>query len=78
MNEPYQTTGGLSNPALQGFRKMKPYSTDDNLLLKYVHKKFGVATIKTTFLKDRENIKQETNLPHRQEYTLIKKCLIYA
>jgi hypothetical protein len=64
MSEPHQRV--LSNPAPQGFSRRKTYFTDENLILKYVHKKFGVTTISTQIIEDKQNLIQEANRNHRQ------------
>ena len=63
MKEPHKTSIVLSNPELQVLKRRKTYSTDENLILNYVHKKFRVTTIKTEMLD--ANIIQEANLRHR-------------
>jgi hypothetical protein len=65
---------------LEELKRRQTYVTNENLILKYVHKKFRVSTIKTEMLD--ENIIREANL--RLRYVLsrwyfieIYKCIYF-
>ena len=62
----------LSNPVLEELKRRQTYVTNENLILKYVHKKFRVSTIKTEMLD--ENIIREANL--RLRYVLFRSYFI--
>ena len=49
-----------------GVKRKKTYFIDENLILKYVHKKFGETTIMTEFTKERKNTLNQGNHSIRQ------------
>ena len=48
--------------------KSFPYPGNENLILKYVHKKFRLAPVKTALSKERDNDIDETNCYNRQDH----------
>ena len=64
MCEPHPASEGLSNLSTQGMKRKKTYFTDENIILKYVNRPVGGATVQT----HREKIIQEANLNYRQEW----------
>ena len=71
--KPHQTNVVLSNPVLEELKRRQTYVTNENLIFKYVHKKFRVSTIKTEMLD--ENIIREANLRLRYAGGILLKYI---
>ena len=48
------TNIGCNNLEQHGVKRKKTYFIDDNLILKYVHKKFGETTVMTELSEERK------------------------
>ena len=64
--EQKKTDIGCNNLEPHGVKRKKTYFIDENLILKYVHKKFGETTIMTELSEERKNALNQGNHSIRQ------------